>query len=46
MPQCDECGMHVTPDFQRVFADNEGVVHGCPSCMTMTEIKNGNAAGL
>jgi Zn finger protein HypA/HybF involved in hydrogenase expression len=46
MPQCDECGHHVTADFHRVFADNQGTLHGCPTCMSMTEIKNGNAAGL
>lgn len=46
MPQCDECGHHVTADFHRVFADNQGTLYGCPACMSMTEIKNGNAAGL
>ncbi|WP_449267246.1 DUF7563 family protein [Halalkalicoccus paucihalophilus] len=24
MPQCDGCGEHVTVDFHRVFADNDG----------------------
>lgn len=44
--QCNECGNHVTADFHRVFADNEGVLYGCPECMSMTDIKNGKVAGL
>ncbi len=43
MPECDSCGGHVTPDFHRVFADNDGVLHGCPECLQNTEIKNGKA---
>lgn len=46
MPLCDECGNHVTADFQRVFADNDGTLHGCPACMSMTDIKNGKVTGL
>jgi len=32
MPTCDHCGSHVSRDFVRVFADEEGDVVGCPSC--------------
>lgn len=32
MPNCDNCGAFVTPDFHRVFADNEGTLHGCHEC--------------
>ncbi|WP_457590070.1 DUF7563 family protein [Halalkalicoccus salilacus] len=46
MAQCDQCGQHVTPDFHRVFADNEGVLHGCPACLSATAIKNGEATGF
>jgi hypothetical protein len=42
MPTCENCEAHVTPDFRRVFGDpNTGAVHGCPRCMTNTEILNG-----
>lgn len=43
MPECDNCGGHVTTDFHRVFASNSGVLHGCPECMDTTEIVNGKA---
>lgn len=46
MPQCDGCGNHVTADFHRVFAANDGTLHGCPECMNMTDIKDGKVAGL
>lgn len=31
MPECKECGAHVTPDFVRVFGV-DGEVHGCTNC--------------
>lgn len=43
MPECTNCGSHVTPDFHRVFAGNDGQLHGCPACMDTTEIINGKA---
>lgn len=46
MAHCDECGHHVTGDFHRVFADNDGVLYGCPACLNATAIKNGEATGL
>ncbi|WP_162994070.1 DUF7563 family protein [Halalkalicoccus subterraneus] len=46
MPQCDECDHHVTADFHRVFADNDGRLFGCPNCLSATAIKNGKATGL
>jgi hypothetical protein len=46
MPTCVRCGEHVTARFRRVFAGNDGEVHGCPSCMEMTAIVNGRATGL
>lgn len=46
MPTCAACGEHVTARFQRVFAGNDGEVYGCPDCMEMTAIVNGEAAML
>ncbi|MFC7007489.1 DUF7563 family protein [Halalkalicoccus salilacus] len=46
MPTCATCGEHVTARFQRVFAGNDGEVYGCPGCMEMTAIVNGEAATL
>lgn len=41
---CQNCGTQVTPDFARVFGDNEGRVHGCLECMTGTDVREGIAA--
>lgn len=43
MPECANCESFVTCDFQRVFAGNDGDVHGCLDCMGNTAIKNGKA---
>ncbi|WP_133412191.1 DUF7563 family protein [Natrarchaeobaculum sulfurireducens] len=43
MPECQNCGSHVTARFERVFGDNDGNVHGCRECMGTTEIVNGEA---
>ena len=32
MPTCHHCGAHVSDQFARVFADESGRVHACPSC--------------
>lgn len=32
MPTCDYCGEHVSEQFARVFADQDGRVFACPSC--------------
>ncbi|MFB6155297.1 MAG: hypothetical protein ABEJ22_05330 [Haloferacaceae archaeon] len=32
MPECDNCGAHVSRQFARVFADDRGRVHACPAC--------------
>ncbi|WP_449271533.1 DUF7563 family protein [Halopiger djelfimassiliensis] len=42
MPECSNCGAHITPSFVRVFG-SDGDVHGCPTCMTYAEITNGDA---
>lgn len=41
MPSCTNCGEFVTPSFVRVFGDNENRVDGCPTCLTATEIYDG-----
>jgi len=32
MPRCDHCQSHVSERFARVFADEDGELHACPSC--------------
>jgi hypothetical protein len=32
MPECRTCGAHVSQQFVRVFAADDGHVHACPSC--------------
>ena len=32
MPKCNHCSAHVSEQFARVFADEFGQVHACPSC--------------
>ncbi|WP_449272251.1 DUF7563 family protein [Halostella limicola] len=44
MPECNNCGSFVTPDFARVFGGNEDEVYGCLDCVGATAVKNG--AGL
>ena len=46
MPKCDNCGAHVTEQYRRVFAANDGTLHGCRECREQVEIFNGAGAGL
>lgn len=39
--RCLNCGAHVSPDFLRVFGDNENVVEGCVECMTVRRLTSG-----
>jgi len=32
MANCDHCNAHVSERFARVFADETGAIHACPSC--------------
>lgn len=43
MPTCSNCGNHVTTAFVRVFGADNTDVHGCPSCMTFSDISDGEA---
>jgi len=45
MPECLDCGGHVTEQFARVFGDRDDVIHGCPECSTFAELQRGGAAG-
>jgi hypothetical protein len=44
MYTCNNCGEFVTRDFVRVFGDAEDEVFGCPSCMNMREVMEGEAS--
>jgi len=45
MPECDNCGAHVTDNYKRVFADNQGILHGCSHCHRQSEMLNGAGVG-
>lgn len=32
MPTCDHCGAHVSEQFLRVFATDNGALEACPNC--------------
>jgi hypothetical protein len=32
MPRCEHCDGHVSDNFVRVFADEDGHVRACPNC--------------
>jgi hypothetical protein len=32
MPRCEHCDGHVSENFVRVFADEDGQVRACPNC--------------
>lgn len=44
MPECGGCGSHVSIQFMRVFATNDGDVQGCPRCMSNADLFDGGAA--
>ncbi|WP_449406648.1 DUF7563 family protein [Natronobacterium haloterrestre] len=35
--RCDNCGHHVTDQYNRVFADNDGTLHACSHCRSQKE---------
>lgn len=41
MPECDNCGHHVTERYKRVFADNDGILHACSHCRSQSQMFNG-----
>jgi hypothetical protein len=44
MTECNNCGTFVTPQFARVFGDNEENVFGCPACTTFSDLIEGSAS--
>lgn len=42
--RCRNCGTHVTPDFARVFGDNQDRVYRCHECADGVELFVGAAA--
>ena len=44
MPQCRNCGSHVTVQFAKVFGDNQDTVHNCMSCVPNAELDDGAAS--
>ncbi len=45
MNECANCGETVTDDYRRVFADNDGTLHGCRHCRTSGSMMEGAGAG-
>lgn len=44
MPECRNCGSHVTVQFARVFGDNADTVHNCMECVPNAELDDGAAS--
>ncbi|MGB9955676.1 MULTISPECIES: DUF7563 family protein [Haloferax] len=44
MTECNDCGTFVTPQFARVFGDNEDNLYGCHSCLPATALVDGHAS--
>lgn len=38
MPKCQECGSHISKDFKKVFADEQGRIRACPNCSAQAGI--------
>ncbi|MBV0925005.1 hypothetical protein KTS45_12440 [Halomicroarcula limicola] len=45
MPSCDNCGAHVSADYHRVRAGNDGKLRACPDC-TNPATRQRDAAGV
>ena len=39
--QCARCGSHVSAAYRRHHGDDDGRVHGCPSCYSQSQCLNG-----
>jgi DNA-directed RNA polymerase subunit RPC12/RpoP len=42
--RCENCGAHVTPEFTRVFGDNEDRVYSCFECQEASKLFDGAGA--
>ncbi len=38
LSSCRNCGEHVSPQFARVFGDNDDAVYACTNCSTFREL--------
>lgn len=38
---CRNCGTKVTPQFTRVFGDDNNIIHRCPECASYRELGTG-----
>ncbi|WP_331233942.1 DUF7563 family protein [Natronorarus salvus] len=45
MPLCNSCERFVTPEFARVFGDNDDRIDGCLHCETARALQRGGAVG-
>lgn len=45
MATCNNCDGHVTEQYARVFAANDGTLHGCPACQKQGAMFEGAGAG-
>ncbi|KDE56701.1 hypothetical protein EL22_25370 [Halostagnicola sp. A56] len=43
--RCLECGSHVTPQFGRVYGDEDDRAHRCTTCDTNKRLSDGSATG-
>ncbi|WP_435158168.1 DUF7563 family protein [Haladaptatus sp. DFWS20] len=41
--RCRNCASFITPEFARVFGNNDDEVFGCLDCMSATAVRNGHA---
>lgn len=49
MPTCNNCDAHVSEQFERVFADEQGQLLACPNCSAnagIAEESRRRASGL
>lgn len=44
MATCNTCGSTVSASYERVYSDNEGVLHACPECSTERSRRSGSTA--
>lgn len=43
---CENCGTHVSASYVRVFGDNDGTLHYCSTCSTVSDVMEGHGSGV
>jgi hypothetical protein len=43
--KCHNCNSFISPQFARVFGDNDDRAHACISCSTLHSLRDGEAGG-